>query len=248
MLKLILISALTLPFTMAANADYKTFHKTNYKTYFGNCPSKTTAELTLKLVKEFEENSSLFSLKKKMLDEQWEDKYFLEDYKISFNPLNRSLTFYYDCPRPLMKVQIFKPDGNEHYNAVLVNNGKLVDPIYEVILRSENQIKGPLPFLAVQINQLNDGLQKKLSDLVEHFPEDLDGKLSEAIMGKNGELTLILALKGESTSVFLGEEMWEEKAQKLSKVIGYLEQRNKIPSIVNLTSFKKVVVKFSRTL
>ena len=47
-----------------------------------------------------------------------------------------------------MKVQIYKDNGDEYYTAILVDNGKLVDPTYEVLLRTEKKLKKKLPSMA----------------------------------------------------------------------------------------------------
>ena len=38
----------------------------------------------------------------------------------------------------------FEDNGDEFYTAILVDNGKLFDPTYEVLLRSEKKLKKPL--------------------------------------------------------------------------------------------------------
>jgi hypothetical protein len=70
-------------------------------------------------------------------------------------------------------------------------------------------------------------------------------KISEIIVNKNAELTIIFGLGGRATSVFMGADIWEEKMRKLIKVIGYVEQNRRYPSSISLVNAKKVVVKFS---
>jgi hypothetical protein len=76
---------------------------------------------------------------------------------------------------------------------------------------------------------------------------DLDFRktLSEVILGTRGNLTIILSLKGRPSSAFLGKDSWTEKTLKLQKIIRFLGEKKKTPSIINLTNSKKVVVKFN---
>ena len=58
-------------------------------------------------------------------------------------------------------------------------------------------------------------------------------------------MTIILSLKGGvPSSVFMGSDGWPGKVAKLKRVVGHMEKRNKAPSIINLTSSNKVIVKF----
>src|SRR6187551_2424803 len=78
----------------------------NYKTSFGNCPSRTAGALTLALVKIFEEKQSLKSLKENIVQEKVMEKYYLSDYRVSYDPLEKLLRLNFECPRPLMKVDL----------------------------------------------------------------------------------------------------------------------------------------------
>jgi hypothetical protein len=42
----------------------------------------------------------------------------------------------------------------------------------------------------------------------------------------------------------MGLDEWEEKVAKLDKIVNYMELKEKIPAVINLTNSKKVVVKF----
>jgi hypothetical protein len=59
------------------------------------------------------------------------------------------------------------------------------------------------------------------------------------------EMTMIMSVDGHSSTVFMGNNLWEEKLVKLKKIIDYMSEKNRMPSIINLSNFKKVVVKFS---
>lgn len=216
----------------------------NYRTSFGSCPARAAGTLTLQLMKNFEANHSLKDLKYKILHEKLAEKHFISDYKISYDPLRKFLKFTYECPEPLMKVQIYKSNGLESYEAILVDNGQLFDPTYEVLLRSEQKLNYDLPFLALPVGEMEDEIQTKVTSLVKDMDLIFRKKLSEVIINESKELTIILSIKGHPSSVFVGPDKWEEKVQKLRKIVSYMETKQKIPAIINLTNPKKVVVKF----
>ncbi len=219
--------------------------KTVYRTYFGNCPSRTAGTLTLSLLKEFEKSKSLRKLKEKIEREKLAEKSFISKYNVDYNPAMKFLTFSYDCPKPLMKVQIYKESGQESYTAILVESGELYDPTYELVLRQEKKLNRDLPFLAIPIGEMNKGLQRSIATLVGSFGEQLRKGLSEVIVNEDNELTVILSIKGKPSSIFFGQEEWDEKTVQLRKILDYLGSKKKIPAIINLTNSKKIVVKFS---
>ncbi len=229
--------SMTTPDTLAGNFRYRTF--------FGHCPSRTAGTLTLKLVKTFEQSHSLRSIKKDIVNEHLVEKHFISDYSIKYDPLNGLLTLNFECPVPLMRVQIYKENSTDSYEALLVDNGKLYDPTYEELLRSEQKLSAPLPFLALPVGEMDDKIQKQITTLFKNIKSDLKGKISEVIIGSNRELTIILSSDKAPTSVFLGNDIWEEKMVKLHKIVAFMEEKGKSPAIINLTNAKKVVVKFS---
>ena len=232
-------------FVSAANASIRKPAKLKYQTFFGNCPSRVAGTLTITLLKEFEKTRSLKKVKEKIVAERLVQKHFLSDYNVKYNPGKKKLTFSYECPRPLMKVHIYKENGEESYSAILVESGKLFDPTYEVLLRHEKKLAYELPSLALPVGELNGDLKKELSTLFGSLKSDFRQKLSEIIIGEENELTLILSVNGRPSSAFLGSLEWEQKLRKLERVVGYMQKKKKIPSIINLTNSKKVVVKFS---
>jgi hypothetical protein len=219
--------------------------KVKYRTSFGSCPSRTAGTLTLQLIKVFERAQSLRDMKLKIVKEKLKDKYFISDYKINYDPLRDQLNFKFGCPEPLMKVQIFKKGGLESYEAILVETGELFDPTYEVLLRAENKLTKPLPFLALPVEEMDKKLQKDVAGLVMGMDYKVRRNLSEVILDENKELTMILSSKNRASSVFLGKEDWNGKLKKLEKIVSYMGQKKKVPTIINLTNAKKVVVKFN---
>lgn len=219
--------------------------KVKYRTSFGSCPSRTAGTLTLQLIKVFERAQSLRDMKLKIVKEKLKDKYFISDYKINYDPLRDQLNFKFGCPEPLMKVQIFKKGGLESYEAILVETGELFDPTYEVLLRAENKLTKPLPFLALPVEEMDKKLQKDVAGLVMGMDYKVRRNLSEVILDENKELTMILSSKNRASSVFLGKEDWNSKLKKLEKIVSYMGQKKKVPTIINLTNAKKVVVKFN---
>ena len=232
--------------TSASAVSKKYFEdKLHYRTVFGQCPAKVVGRLTLTLIKEFEKNKSLLDVKKKIVDDKLEEKYFLSSYKIKYNPLDDMLKFDFDCPKPLMKVQIYKKDGEEYYTAILVDSGKLYDPTYEVLMRSEKKIKGDLPHMAIPAELITTDLHKKITSLLNELGDEFVNQVSEVILNENKELTIIMSIGRKPSSAFLGKDEWNEKIVKLEEIISYMSKKKTIPAIINLTNAKKIVVKFS---
>jgi hypothetical protein len=216
----------------------------SYRSFLGKCPTRPAGTMALQVVKTFDESQSLRTVKQKILDEKWSEKYFVSDYKIQYDPYSKVLNLNFNCPEPLMKVQIYKTGATESYEAILVDNGQLYDPTYEALLRAEKKINGPLPYLALPVGDMEERVQKDLTELVKDMRPELRKKLSEVILNDSKELTIILSIGGKTSSVFLGPDEWKNKMVKLDKIVNYMELKEKIPSIINLTNTKKVVVKF----
>jgi len=216
----------------------------SYRSNLGKCPSKSAGTMALLTVKEFEQTQSLRDVKKKMISEKWPEKYFVTEYKINFDPYSKVLDINFNCPEPLMKVQLYKNNGQDTYEAILADNGQLIDPTYEVLLRQDNKLKGNLPYLALPIGEMDAKVQKEITTIVKELRPELRKKLSEMILNNANELTIILSVSGMPSSVFLGSGEWSEKITKLDRIITYVEAKEKVPAVINLTNSKKVVVKF----
>ncbi len=221
------------------------FSKINYRTYFGNCPAAAVGKLSLQIVNKFEKYSSLRVVKQEILQHQMEEKFFLEDYQIFYCPVKKELSLNFKCPRPLLKVQIYKEDQRENYDAILVDNGKLFDPTYEVLLKAEEKLKDELPSLALPIKMIDSPMLAMITDLIKGTNPGILKKTSEFIINDDSEMTMILSVMGHASSVFLGKGDWDDKILKLQRIIDYVEQKKKVPTIINLTNAKKIVVKFS---
>ncbi|MCF8058147.1 MAG: cell division protein FtsQ/DivIB [Bacteriovoracaceae bacterium] len=219
-----------------------------YRTNFGSCPSRSAGQMTLKMIRIFEETGSLRSVKEKIIKNSLDERHFVSDYKISFDPLKKMLFFNLDCPKPLMKVQIYKDNGIDSYEAILVDSGELFDPTYEVLLRTEKKLENQLPYLAIPVGELEAKTQKEITRVVDSLGDTFRRKISEVILDDKGDLTVILSLRGNPSSVFMGPNDWYAKADQLKKIVKYMESNKKIPAIINLTNSKKVVVKFNSNL
>lgn len=217
----------------------------SYRTSFGKCPSRSAGTFTLKLVKEFEKNSSLKDVKDLINFESLQEKHFISEYNVKYDPMTNILSFIYDCPTPLMKVQIYKENGIEAYEAILVDNGKLFDPTYEVLLRNEKKLDYSLPYLAIPVGDMDQAVQMKITGIIKDLDMAIRKNLSEVIINDSKELTIILSIGGRTSSVFFGTDDWAAKIEKLTNIIGYMSKEKKIPTIINLTNLKKVVVKFN---
>ena len=216
----------------------------SYRSNLGKCPTRPAGTMALQVVKAFEQSHSLRDVKTKILSEKWSDKYFVSDYKIQYDPYSKVLNLNFNCPEPLMKVQVYRNGGADNYEAILVDNGQLYDPTYEALLRSEKKLTHNLPYLALPVGEMEDKVQSDVTNLVKDMRPELRRKLSEVILNENKELTIILSVNGHPSSVFLGPDEWNDKILKLDKIVNYMELKEKIPAVINLTNSKKVVVKF----
>lgn len=246
----ILVSFGVLFFSVAGASTPETFTQKNikYQTYFGQCPSKSSGMLSLIIMKEFEKKHSLKDVKEKMLNEKLDEKFFLSDYRISFNPVIKTLRINLECPQPMAKVQVYKTNGEEHYSAILGENAKLYEPQYENLMKAEKKLNFNLPLLAISMEQLEGDAPTNLAHFIKLMDIELRSQISEIIINKNNELTIVFALGRKATSVFMGADLWEEKLTKLTKIVGYVTKSKRYPSSINLLNAKKVVVKFSDTI
>lgn len=247
MWSVILVSILSsLSFSALAGVpDSFTQKNIKYRTIIGECPSKSSGEFALIVMKEFEKRNSLKDVKEKILDGKLDEKYFLSDYRINYNPVVKSLRIQLECPEPLAKVQVYKSNGQEHYSAILSSNAKLYDPAYENLMKAEKRLTYNLPLLAMTTEQIEGEGAYPIAQLIKLMEMDLRRHISEIILNKNSELTIVFALGGKATSVFMGADIWEEKLAKLTKIVGYVTSNKRYPSSINLVNAKKVVVKFS---
>lgn len=219
--------------------------KIKYRTNFGHCPSRIAGQMAMRLIKNFEKTGSLRSVKGEIVNEDLAANYFVSDYKIKFDPLRNSLNFAFKCPRPLMKVQVYKDNGLDTYEAILVDNGELYDPTYEVLLRSDRKLTTDLPFLALPVGAVSKNVKPAITSMIVDMGNAFRKKVSEVIIDDNGEMTVILSLQGHPSSVFMGNGDWDDKMHKLKRIVRSMEKKRKIPAIINLTNAKKVVVKFN---
>ncbi len=217
----------------------------SYRSNLGKCPTRPAGTMALQVVKAFEQSHSLRDVKMKMINDKWSEKYFVSDYKIQYDPFSKVLDLNFNCPEPLMKVQIYRKDSSDSYEAILVDNGQLYDPTYEALLRSEKKLTQDLPYLSMPVGEMEDKVQSDITGLVKEMRPGLRKKLSEVILNDNKELTIILSINGHPSSVFMGLDEWSDKLVKLDKIVNYMELKEKIPAIINLTNSKKVVVKFN---
>jgi hypothetical protein len=243
---IILISAFLISSLSHAGISKLIFPKPlQVKSYLGQCPSQTAGEFAIKIVKKYEETESLKLVKDMIAHEKLTDKYYIGSYTVNFVPHEQQLRINVECAIPLMRVQIYKENGLEHYNAILAENGVLYDPIYEQLMRNENKINRQLPTLSIPVGEMDKNFQTQLTQLIKNSSLTLKNMISEIILDDKNSLTIILSNRARPISVFMGDEKWSERMIKLTKIIDYMSDQKKFPSIVNLTNDKKVVVKFA---
>ena len=113
-----------------------------------------------------------------------------------------------------------------------------------VLLKEEKKIKKDLPSLALPVGNLKEEIRLNITKVVKDLKKELKNELSEVILNESNELTIIFSMKGSATSVFFGKDDWNIKVNKLQKIVSYMKSKKRMPSIINLTHSKKVVVKF----
>ena len=126
-----------------------------------------------------------------------------------------------------------------------MEDGELYDPTYEVILRDEKKLKKSLPSLALPMKLIDKEKRLEITQLIKNLGDTLQGMTSEIILNDSNELTIILSIEGNPTSTFFGDDEWEKKVKKLQRIVSHMKNKKKIPSVINLTNLKKVVVRFS---
>lgn len=240
-----ILSLISFQTVQASMSDSFTQKDIKYRSFFGECPSKSSGLFTMIIMKEFEKKHSLKDVKERILNEKLDEKHFLSNYRISYNPVLKSLRINLECPEPLAKVQVYKSNGEEHYSAILGSNAKLYEPGYEILMKAEKKLAHTLPLLAISMVQIEGDAPTTLASFIKKMEVGLRDRVSEIILNKSNDLTIVFALGGKATSVFMGADLWEEKLGKLSKVIGYVTQNKRFPTSINLINAKKVVVKFS---
>ena len=222
--------------------------KTKYRTNFGSCPSRIAGQMSMRLIKNFEKRHSLHDLRGIIDDEELAEGHFVSEYKINYDPVKNALSFNFKCPKPLMKVQVYKKNGLDSYEAILVDTGELFDPTYEVLLRGDRKLVKDLPFLALPVRSMEKGANTKVTQVVKEMGSDFRSKVSEVILDDKGELTVIMSLRANPSSVFMGKGDWLDKTKKLKRIIKNMEKNKRIPAIINLVDAKKIVVKFNTNI
>ncbi|MCY4523115.1 MAG: hypothetical protein OXB84_00095 [Halobacteriovoraceae bacterium] len=218
--------------------------KFKYRTLFNNCPVKSAGSFVLEAVKIFEKDPSLKTMKDNIVKHSLKEKYFIANYKINYRPFRKFLKFDLNCSHPLMKVQIYKKNGIDSQKAILVDTGELYGSAYEKLLRAENKLDTPLPFLALPEGEFDEKLQNKITRVMNSVGINVKEKISEIIVDKESNLTMILSVNDNPSSVFIGDQKWMKKVGKLGRIIDFMDTKNTFPSIINLTNSEKVVVKF----
>jgi hypothetical protein len=217
--------------------------ETTYEVNWGKCPIKTSTDLAVILTKEYDMTHSLLKVQEKIVTEHLQESYYLSYYAIGYSFIKPTLRFIFDCPEVLMNIELLK-EGKKETAGLLVSNGKIFDPGYEVVLRREGMLQKRLPYLTMTRKDFNDGKYANLVKLMEQMPTNLKSKISEFILGDYNELSLSLNMDGTSSFLSLGPEYWDEKIGKADQIYRYFSEKKRIPKQVSLASDHKVIVKF----
>ncbi len=112
-------------------------------------------------------------------------------------------------------------------------------------MKAEKRLNHSLPLLAISTKQLEGEVPSRLAKFIAQMDKEHRSQISEIILSKTSDLTIVFAFSGRATSVFLGADLWEDKLVKLTKIIDYVHKNKRYPGSINLVNVKKVVVKFS---
>ena len=125
-----------------------------------------------------------------------------------------------------------------------MDNGEIYRESYQALIEKERGKPLNIPFLSIPHDKLGKMDSKVLASIYSKIDDRNKKKISEIIINEHDELTFIISSSNRVASAFLGEEKWSEKVSKLEKILNHFEDSGKLPSLVNLTNLKKVVVKF----
>lgn len=220
-------------------------NKIKYKTSFNNCPSQSAGKFAMRVLKTYEDTNSLYNVKSDINENFLQDKYFIKKYAIEVDPYDKTMDIKLACPKALLRVVLMDNEAQGEFQSVLVDDGNLFDPTYETLLLGEKKIKTYLPTLAIHKSNLNIEKRLEISSVINLLGDDYFSNISEVIFDQENVLTMILSLNKQPVSVFLGKGNYDEKTDKLRRLLKYVSNNNKQPTIINLVNLKKVVVKFA---
>lgn len=219
--------------------------KSKIYTQFNNCQKKTAGIFALKIYKKFEEKKSLYDVKKWVEIEHQDQRHFIEKYVASYDPFSKKLILDLVCPKPLVKLYNAKNSRDDlGPEGIISDNGILYDPTLELTLTKSNGNERFIPSFTIFEELLKE---EKMNDFINFAKKSQHGigeNISEYILQANNELLMVLSTDYGPVSVFLGNEQWQEKGDKLIKMYGYFSTKKSFPKVINLQNFKKVVVKY----
>ena len=70
--------------SFSSTSHFNVNKRIKYKTNFSSCPSESAGKFSIKIMKLFEETESLRDLKKNIVEDEMEEDYFLDSYKMTF--------------------------------------------------------------------------------------------------------------------------------------------------------------------
>jgi hypothetical protein len=240
-----LLLRLAYSFVLFCSTAEVVYAKSKIYTQFNNCEKKTAGVFALKAYKKFEENHSLYDVKKWVDVERQHHRHFIEEYKAKYDPLAQKLVLDLVCPKALVKV--YNSKGNQDDSStdgILSQAGVLYDPTFELTLSKEGKDDIFIPALTIMSDRFDDELLKNFLNFATNVQKQVDISISEYILQSNDELLLILSTNAGPTSVFLGDNDWPEKSKKLIKIHNYFNAQKSFPRVINLQNTKKVVVKY----
>lgn len=208
------------------------------------CPKSPASDFVFKTSEFFEENGkSLKKLKQHISDKMYKRKYFLSDYKINYNPIKKTLMYFLNCSKPILKLSSLNKDGRSAYDIILTKDGATHDPSYLAYAKADGLIK-EVPRVSLPSEMVTDKNKRELVLLTRNVNNQKNIPLREIIYSSKKDLVMLIGEKDEIISVFLGESFWPEKIKKLEKIMSYMVDKKKRPSQINIVDIEKIVIKF----
>lgn len=218
--------------------------KSEINVNFSTCPKKPAGDFVFKTSKVFEsKKKSLKEVKLFIKENRLKEKHFLSDYKITYNPVKKTINYFLECSEPILKVSALDEKGSIAYDIVLSEDGKTHDPSYLVYLNSEDD-RLKVSKAALPISMLTKSNKEEMVLLARRMKNLNKISLRELIYSESGDMTMIIGRDKKITSVFIGRTFWKQKLEKLDKIMSYMDAKNKTPSLINLTDMEKAVIKF----
>ncbi len=211
-----------------------------------HCPIRTGTKFKSFVTLSFSKKPSLWDLKKEIIESSMDKNLFISKYEIDYSPMYKKIDIKIECPRPFMKLQVYKNSQNKNSlqsSSILVEGGMLYDTTYEAFLREDKKLLSDLVYFNSDKELSKEYLVNVIS-FYKKLPFNFKDRISEFFVNSEGDLIVILSVELKPVSILFGLDNWSEKLNSALRVLNSLERKNKVPRMMNLSNPKKVIVKF----